>query len=384
MAQTTTAGVRAPVFRAGSMTAWSATLAITAPVGSGRAQILRGGRLIDQFPASPGSALAYTDYLLWPATTYSYEIRWLSPAGSIVLDQRLSLRTTPANGAFPRMYGPASFWNQPIVGGAALDPNSAAIVARSLAGAVGESNLANSDAWGIAVAYANPASRRYSVGCRLYGCDRPASFRIPSYAAPTTGSDHHLVVLDPGAGTELDTWEATYDATTDSWSAGSRYITAMAGWGALCQPGQRCGGAVAAGFAALGGIIRPEEIAQGHIDHALFLTLPNVRSNFVACPATGSDGGDSNPAAIPEGARVQLDPGFNVNAQPWPLWEKVVARALQQYGGYVGDTGDTLAIRAEATIDRGYNAWALVGVPSSPSLAALPWGDFRVQQIQPC
>jgi hypothetical protein len=366
------------------MTAWSTALAVTTPAGSDRAQIFRGGHLIDQFPVTPGTSFSYMDYLLWPATTYGYEIRWVSAAGSIVLDQHLSVRTTPTSGAFPRMYSPGSFWNQPIVTGAALDPKSTAMVVESLASGLAESNLANSDDWGIAVAYANPATRRYSVGCRLYGCDQPATFRIPSYAAPTTGSDHHLVVLDPAAGTELDTWEATHDATTDSWSAGSRYVTTMAGWGALCQPGQRCGGAVAAGFAALGGIIRPEEIAQGHIDHALFLTLPNVRSGLLACPATGSDGGDANSAAIPEGGRVQLDPSFNVNAQSWPRWEKVIATALQQYGAYVGDTGDIPAIRAEATIDRGYDAWALAGVPRSPTLAALPWAQFQVLRIQPC
>jgi len=81
---------------------------------------------------------------------------------------------------------------------------------------------------------------------------------------------------------------------------------------------------------------------------------------------------------------VQLDPRLSVDAQPWPRWEKVIAHALQQYGAYVGDTGDTLAVRAEATLDRGYDAWAFAGVPSSPSLATIPWAAFRVLTIQPC
>ena len=53
------------------------------------------------------------------------------------------------------------------------------------------------DAWGVPIAYADPASHLYDVGCTLYNCDPPVSFRIPRYAAPNTGSDGHLAVFDP-------------------------------------------------------------------------------------------------------------------------------------------------------------------------------------------
>ena len=368
----------------GSLSAWSATLQLVAPRTASQAQILRNGRLLDVIATKPGETISYLDRLLWPATTYIYDVRWLDAGGNLLGDQSRNVHTSGPNGAFPRPYSSSSFWNQPIGAGFAIDPNSAALVAHSLAADAASANLANSDAWGIAVAYANQATGIHQVACRLYGCDAPVSFRIPAYATPTTGSDHHLTVIDSSSGAELDAWEASFDPASGNWSAGSRYLTSSTGWGAVCGPGSRCGGAVAAGFAALGGIIRPEEIAQGHIDHALFLTIPHVRSGVVACPATGSDGDDASLAALPEGARVQLDPGLSVDAQAWPRWEKVIARALQQYGAYVGDTGDTLAVRAEATLGRGYDAWALAGVPSSPSLAAIPWAAFRVLTIRPC
>src|SRR5437763_13927162 len=142
---------------------------------------------------------------------------------------------------------------------------------------------------------------------------------------------------------------ASNDASADSWSAGSRYVTALNGWGAQCSPGQRCGGAVAAGFAAFGGIVRPEEIAQGHIDHAPSFTPPYTRRDYIACPAAHTDGQTDDAAAIPEGARIQLDPAFPVDTQPWPRWEKVIAHALQKYGAFLGDTGDSLSFAAEAT-----------------------------------
>src|SRR4029077_4858010 len=157
------------------------------------------------------------------------------------------------------------------------------------------------------------------------------------------------------------------------WTAGARYVTDPTGWGAVCPQKQHCDGAGAAGFGAAGGGVRPEEIAQGHIAHALFFTTPHTRRDFIACPATHTDGVHADPTAIPEGARIQLDPAFPVDAQPWPRWEKIVAKALQHYGAYLGDTGDSLSFAAEATLDRGYDAWAMVGVPAFASVGNLPW-----------
>src|SRR5205823_10159290 len=157
-------------------------------------------------------------------------------------------------------------------------------------------------------------------------------------AASSTGSDHHLVVIDSGTGQEVDMRLPSYNAATRSWSAGARYLTEPSGWGGTCAEKKHCGGAVAAGFAAFGGIVRPEEIAQGHIDHALFFTTPYTRRDYIACPATHTDGRTDDAAAIPEGARIQLDPAFSVEPQPLPRWEKVIAHALQKYGAFLGDT----------------------------------------------
>src|SRR5207245_2600624 len=250
-------------------------------------------------------------------------------------------------------------------------------VATALTTYASGANMANSDAWGKPLAYANAVSRLYAVGCTLYDCAISVAGRIPRYARPVTGSDHHLIVIDPTTNTELDQWESSYNALADAWTAGSRFIGSTSGWGANCSPGQHCDGAVAAGFAAFGGVVRPEEIAQGHIDHALFLATPYTREIDIACPATNTDGWVSDPNALPEGAQIQLDPSFNVDAQAWPSWEKVIARALQYYGAYLGDTGGSLSLAAEPNLDRGYDGWSLAGVPNgAPSLANLPWASF--------
>jgi hypothetical protein len=366
------------------ISAWSVQLRIDVPKGAAAVQIRRANLAIERFTVHGGETIIYRDYQLWPSTSYAYVVDAVDQRGALLTRRPAKVRTKSVSGSFPLLYAASSFWNSPIVPSDTVDSTSTLMVQDGLVQDAADANLANSDQWGIAVTYANAADQTYRIACTRYDCDRPVSFRIPSGAAATTGSDHHLSVIDPDQRSELDTWVAAYDSQRDSWTAGSRYITPTDGWGALCAVRQHCGGAVASGFAELGGIIRPEEIAQGHIDHALFLTLPHVRLGVIACPATGTDGTDDDPMAIPEGARLQLDPALNVDAQPWPRWKKVLARTLQRYGAYVGDTGGSLAIRAEATLNRGYDAWALAGVPISPSLTDIPWGRFRVLQITTC
>ena len=35
----------------------------------------------------------------------------------------------------------------------------------------------------------------FAIACTLYDCGTAVSSHIPSYAQPTTGSDHHLIVI---------------------------------------------------------------------------------------------------------------------------------------------------------------------------------------------
>jgi len=366
-----------------ALTSSSAQLEEALPAGTGRVVILRDGRILEDVPFA-GQDLRYTDYLLWPSTSYRYEIRALDLGGRLLESASVQVKTPPQVGAFPRFYSTTSFWNVPIPADAVADQDSAAMTARALAAYASSASLVTSDRWGMPLAYAGSLSARQWVGCTRYDCDSAVVFHIPTYARPNAGSDHHLVVVDPAANQELDMWLADHDLQSDRWSAGSRFVVDPGGWGAACGPHLRCHGAVATGLAALGGVVRPEEIAQGHIDHALFFADPFTRRAYIACPAAHTDGVSDDGAAIPEGARIQLDPAFDVDSQPWPRWEKVVAHALQTYGAYLGDTGGSLGFVAEANLDRGYDAWSLVGVPRVASLANLPWSRVRVLRLEPC
>jgi hypothetical protein len=303
---------------------------------------------------------------------------WLKEPKSSLASQASPVKTVRVR----PFYASSSFWNTPIPPSAVIDPNSSAIVANAISAYASHAALANDNDWGMGYVYANSNSKPYHVACINYCTSDTIVFPIPAGARPSTGSDHHLAVINGNQ--ELDMWEASYDAGSDSWSAGSSTLTDITGWGAICPRGRHCVGAVAAGFAMLGGSVRPEEIAQGHIDHALVLMTPATRSGYIACPATNTDGASSNANAIPEGAQIQLDPAFNVDGQSWPAWEKTIAHALQTYGAYVVDTGGAMALYGVTDMNQGNVTWSSVGMSKAPSLSNLPWSSFRVLQIQSC
>ncbi len=279
------------------------------------------------------------------------------------------------------IYSPQSFWNTPIARDAPVDPDSGAMLAASVLPFASTANFSNGDNWGVPVIYATPEAKTYVITCTRY-CEtgRTISFRIPAGARPSTGSDHHLAVID---GTrELDLWLARYDPGTDAWSAGTFALNQVNGVGASCPEGSHCNGAVAAGFALLGGLVRPQEMAAGEVRHALALVVPRTRAGFIACPATHTDGNTRDTRSLPEGARLQLDPAFDVEAQPWPAWEKTLAHALQRYGAYVVDTGGSVSIRGVADMSKG--DWAAARTPKQASLADFPWQRMKVLQIRSC
>jgi hypothetical protein len=248
------------------------------------------------------------------------------------------------------------------------------MVSKSLLPYTGSANFSNTDAWGIAMVNARETDPQRVVGLYSWGYGAnytPPPVRIPDGAQSTTGSDHHLVVFDGGQ--EEDMWVG-FQQTDGSWLAGTRMVTSATGSGIA---GPVSGNA--AGFALAAGVIRPEEIAAGRIDHALVFTSPFVHNSYVA-PAVHGDGKQTDPDAMPMGTRIQLDPSVDISGLP--TYKRIVAQALKDYGAYLVDSSGSLAIRGEASIGRASTGgpsdiWSPVGVTDS-NLSSIPWSRMRV------
>ncbi len=112
------------------------------------------------------------------------------------------------------------------------------------------------------------------------------------------------------------------------------------------------------GFPMIAGMVRPEELQAGEINHALVFSFGlNRRSGptdqiMMWPPACRSDGTETNnvpPGVIYpiEGMRFRLKPEFDEDDfTEWELTEeaRIVARALQKYGMYLGDNGGSMIL----------------------------------------
>jgi hypothetical protein len=252
-----------------------------------------------------------------------------------------------------RLYSATSPLNLTVPAGAKVDPQSAAMVSR-LAEEVDEKGWAiSTKAYTVPVFQATASTERTTVRVRTRGTVHRVA--IPDDAFPSPGSDGHLAVIDANSGCEYDFYRGRRLAD-GSWEAEN--FNALPTSGSGIYP--RGLATRASGFANAAGLIRASEIRRGRIDHALVFSMPSTRAGGPVRPATSSDGSTSGAGAIPEGARLQLDPALSIDRLA--PWQRVIARALQRYGMYLADTGGAVALYAQhpRSADDGFR---------------YPWGD---------
>lgn len=165
-----------------------------------------------------------------------------------------------------------------------------------------------------------------------------AELPIPAGADPAAGEDAQIILVDPETGDEWGVSSLTPagDGSWQAWNA-YRYNTRWSGVPPRDSSG-RPFFARGAGVPYLAGLVRPCEIARGRIDHALAFAFDAPSPAYVY-PATKSDG-NGGEDDLPEGARLQLDPGLtDSEIRAWGCAAQclTIARALQEYGMYVID-----------------------------------------------
>lgn len=221
------------------------------------------------------------------------------------------------------------------------------------------------------------------TACRSYPCRNVAGtrLRVPRGAKADLGTDGHMVLVDQRREIAYDLFKAQKNGNTWSGAGGgrTRYRTSRSATG-------RRSGATAAHSALLAGLIRPQEIRRGRIDHALQATIPGIGSGEPRCPAVANVPTTDDPDAPPEGTRFQLSPSVNVGELEVPRIVRVIARALQRYGMIVVDNGGQIAFRGENPIGKKPDPWAALGYDnaSSISLAGLPLDELRVIEQKTC
>lgn len=258
--------------------------------------------------------------------------------GAIVL---LALATSAGAATSPRLPGapkcpifPASnVWNKRV------DKLPVAANSQAVIGSIGLDVGLHPDfgtVWdghpnGIPYTIANKKTQRYRVSFDYASESDKGPYPIPSKVKIEGGSDHHALIVDRDGCRLYELYALAKKG--QSWHAGSGAIWNLrsnklrpAGWTS----------ADAAGLPMLPGLARYDEVARGHIDHALRFTVENTRRAYIY-PARHFASNQTDPNLPPMGLRVRLRANVDISGYPRPV--RVILTALKRYGMIVADNG---------------------------------------------
>jgi hypothetical protein len=243
-----------------------------------------------------------------------------------------------------------SVWHAPVTSLPVL-PHSAQYVA-SIGADAGVKADFGSGVWdggpiGIPVTYVSGGQRPVPVSFTYGDESDPGPYPIPADAAVEGGAnsdgDRHVLIVDTGTCKLYELYDAHPNAG-GSWQAGSGAVYDLTsdqlrprGWTS----------ADAAGLPITPGLVRYAEVAAGHIDHAIRVTVPSTQDAFL-WPARHAASSSTDPSLPPMGLRLRLKADVDVSGLPPQA--RVIARAMQTEGVIVADNG---------------SPWYISGVPDS-------------------
>ncbi len=305
-------------------------------------------------------------------------------------------------GASPfRFFSASSFWNEPLAADAPIDPSSAQLVS-ALDGEVaaleqaGRGPWINTKVWSVPI-YTVPRDQA-TVRVRL---DRVPPERalqlawnavpLPPKAQPALGTDAHLVVWQPSTDRLWEFWRLAHrsDGWHADWGGAIRHVSTNSGaYGPRAWRGAKpWWGASASSLSIAGGLITLEDLERGQIDHALSISITDVRSGVYASPANRDDGLSTSPLSLPEGARLRLNPNLDLAALHLPKLTLMIAEAAQRYGIIVRDRSYGIAFFAQDPIPTGTEPYTgpngyFEGMYPNQLLASFPWSQLQVLKLE--
>jgi hypothetical protein len=168
----------------------------------------------------------------------------------------------------------------------------------------------------------------------------PGPYPIPLAAPIEAGSDAHVLAVDRDHCKLYELYAASRGA--GRWSASSGAVFDLRS-NALRPDGWTS--ADAAGLPIFPGLVRYDEVASGHIDHALRFTVSRTQRAYLH-PATHWASSSTDVNLPPMGLRFRLKAGFDLS--PYTGQARVVLNALKKYGMIVADNGSNWFITGSA------------------------------------
>jgi hypothetical protein len=206
------------------------------------------------------------------------------------------------------------------------------------------SGLYNGGPIGIPYVVVDASTPKVAVSFDYDDESDPGPYPIPPNPPIEGGADsdgdRHILIVDKSSCILYELYDA-HPNSDGTWHAGSGAIYDLrsnalrpAGWTS----------ADAAGLPILPGLVTYDEVASGHIDHAIRVTANRTDASYL-WPAR-HQAGSANSSLPPMGLRLRLSAGFDVSGYPHD--DQVILQAMKTYGMIVADNG---------------SSWFISGVP---------------------
>lgn len=207
---------------------------------------------------------------------------------------------------------------------------------------------------------------------------------------PNAGTDAQAIILDAATGREWNLWDMVVDTSAKQITIGN---------GNLC-PGDyltnnydvkatQCSGSRGVGINYLAMLVRPWEIEQGKIEHALSMPIIGTSGQFYVAPATKLEH-PGKVGTIPEGMRFALKVTYEeidtyVNSLTGLTEAKkkairVILVALKDYGWFVTDTAAGHTFHFEAP-ESAQAEWERIGVLPGQSVGGVEHPRFTLYKF---
>lgn len=214
---------------------------------------------------------------------------------------------------------------------------------------------------------------------------------------PTVGlanrGNSHLIVYDYANNIGYEFYQASRPSENSDgeWNAVQETVWNF-NTNQFCNLGETS--ADAAGLSILAGLVRPDEGlpvsdgGQGAIDHAIRITLPSadILDQFIYPAAHEANSGTNTAVQLPMGARLRLNPSFNISYLDPE--SQIIAKAMQTYGVIVADNGSTFYLSGASYSPDSSNdfdlTWNDNDIQSTTNgLKSIPISEFQVLNLTP-
>lgn len=266
---------------------------------------------------------------------------------------------------YVRPYGPQAPWNVSVKG-LPRHPQSDLYRDRlwndAPSSRPGNFNL-NFWAYTYPVYYTSGAAGEYPVQSRHGNLNGKTIPWNPDWQ-PAPGTDGQIILLDPETGREWNAWQVEFrDGVFHASNANlvdGDYRTKEDGF----APSRGIG------VQYLAMLVRPEEVSQAAIRHALSMPIRNTDGGRFVPPATKLEH-PGRPEGIPEGMRFALDvtdeqidewiAAFPPEIEHMKPYARLLAVALRDYGWFITDTSGGAHLQHEAWVTAGPE-WSKLGL----------------------